>query len=336
LPPKTLALIPVWLLLVACEQTLERAVFDGQTMGTTYRITLSTERPITENVSAGLAAEFERKLIYINSLMSNYDPASEISRFNAGEAGRCQAVSAETHAVIEQSKILFVKTNGAFDPTVGPLVNLWGFGPQSRASNLPDPQSVALTLLQTGFDAIKSGCADDGLLKATHREIDLSAIAKGFAVDYLSDWLIEAGYHNHLVEIGGEIKATGRSPSGQAWKVGIERPNQQRRQLHQVVNLTNLSMATSGDYRNFFVVEGNRYSHTIDPRTGYPVTHQVASVTVIHPSATMADGWATALNVMGRNSGMALAEKEGLAVLMLEYDEGALVPYASKAFTALF
>ena len=97
MPPKTLALIPVWLLLVACEQTLERAVFDGQTMGTTYRITLSTERPITENVSAGLAAEFERKLIYINSLMSNYDPASEISRFNAGEAGRCQAVSAETH-----------------------------------------------------------------------------------------------------------------------------------------------------------------------------------------------------------------------------------------------
>ena len=219
---------------------------------------------------------------------------------------------------------------------MGPLVNLWGFGPKRRINNPPDPELVAVTSQQTGFRSIKQGCEAGGLLKEKALEIDFSAIAKGFAVDYLSDWLNEGGYHNHLVEIGGEIKATGRSPSGQAWKVGIERPNQQRRQLHQVVNLTNLSMATSGDYRNFFVVEGNRYSHTIDPRTGYPVTHQVASVTVIHPSATMADGWATALNVMGRNSGMALAEKEGLAVLMLEYDEGALVPYASKAFTALF
>lgn len=336
LVPKALILLPLWLLLAACESTLERAVFDGHTMGTTYRITLSTEEPISAVASARLASEFDNKLIYINSLMSTYDPFSEISRFNKGKAGQCHAVSVETRAVIDQSKVLYVKTNGAFDPTVGPLVNLWGFGPERQISNPPDPELVVMARQQTGFDAIELGCEVGGLLKAMPREIDLSAIAKGFAVDYLSDWLIEGGYSNHLVEIGGEIKAAGQAPSGEAWKVAIERPSQLQRQLYKVVQLTNASMATSGDYRNFFVVNGKRYSHTIDPRTGYPVTHQVASVTVIHPVAAMADGWATALNVMGRESGMALAENEGLAVLMLEYEEDALIPHASEAFRALF
>ena len=333
---KALALVSIGLVLAACEPTLERTVFDGQTMGTTYRITLTTGESVSAGVEASLAAEFDKKLIYINSLMSTYDPLSEISRFNKLEAGQCQAISAETQAVIDRSKILYAKTEGAFDPTVGPLVNLWGFGPERRISNPPDPELVVVASQKTGFRSIKLGCEAGGLLKEKALEIDFSAIAKGFAVDYLSDWLLEEGYRNHLVEIGGELKAVGQAPSGEAWRVAIERPNQLERQLYQVVQLTNASMATSGDYRNFFVADGKRYSHTIDPRTGYPVTHQVASVTVIHPEATMADGLATALNVMGRESGMDLAESEGLAVLMLEYDGDEIVPYASEAFRALF
>ena len=333
---KALILIPIGILLAACESTLERTVFDGETMGTTYRITLTTEEPVSAGVKTSLATDFDKKLIYINSLMSTYDPLSEISRFNKLGAGQCQAISAETQAVIDHSRILYAKTEGAFDPTVGPLVNLWGFGPERRINNPPDPELVALASQKTGFHSIKQGCEAGGLLKEKALEIDFSAIAKGFAVDYLSYWLLEEGYGNHLVEIGGEIKALGQAPSGKAWRVAIERPNQLERQLYQVVQLTNASMATSGDYRNFFVADGKRYSHTIDPRTGYPVTHQVASVTVIHPEATMADGWATALNVMGRESGMNLAETEGLAVLMLEYDGDDIVPYASEAFRALF
>ena len=333
---KALMLIPIGVLLAACESTLERTVFDGETMGTTYRITLTTEEPVSAGVKTSLAAEFDKKLIYINSLMSTYDPLSEISRFNTTEAGQCQAISAETQAVIDHARILYAKTEGAFDPTVGPLVNLWGFGPERRINSPPDPELIALVSQKTGFHSIRQGCEAAGLLKEKALEIDFSAIAKGFSVDYLSDWLVEEGYGNHLVEIGGEIKAVGQAPSGEAWRVAIERPNQLERQLYQVVQLTNASMATSGDYRNFFVADGKRYSHTIDPRTGYPVTHQVASVTVIHPEATMADGWATALNVMGRESGMDLAETEGLAVLMLEYDGDDIVPYASEAFRALF
>ena len=121
-------LIPIGILLAACESTLERTVFDGQTMGTTYRITLTTEEPVSAGVKASLAADFDEKLFYINSLMSTYDSQSEISRFNKLETGQCQAISAETQAVIDRSKILYSKTEGAFDPTVGPLVNLWGFG----------------------------------------------------------------------------------------------------------------------------------------------------------------------------------------------------------------
>ena len=332
---KALVFISIGLLLAACESTHERTVFDGQTMGTTYRITLTTGEPISAGVEASLAADFNQKLFYINSLMSTYDPQSEISRFNKLEAGQCQAISAETQAVIDRSKVLYAKTGGAFDPTVGPLVNLWGFGAERRIKNPPDPELVAVASRKTGFRSIKQGCETGGLLKEKALEIDFSAIAKGFAVDYLSVWLVNEGYRNHLVEIGGEVKALGQAPSGEAWRVAIERPGQLERQLYQVVQLTNSSMATSGDYRNFFVADGKRYSHTIDPRTGYPVTHQVASVTVIHPEATMADGWATALNVMGRESGMELAEKEGLAVLMLEYDGDEIVPYASEAFRAL-
>jgi thiamine biosynthesis lipoprotein len=152
------------------------------------------------------------------------------------------------------------------------------------------------------------------------RAVDFSAIAKGFAVDVLSDLLSDSGYPNHLVEVGGELMAQGTAPSGQPWRVAIERPSTSERGLYAVVPLNNLAMATSGDYRNFFTEEGIRYSHTIDPRTGYPVTHRLASVTVLHEHAALADGWATALNVLGPEAGLTLARQEQLAVLMLEYD----------------
>ena len=174
---RVLVLIPIWSLLIACESTLERAVFDGQTMGTTYRITLSTDAAVSAGTRATLAAEFDKKLIYINSLMSTYDPLSEISRFNKTEAGLCQAISAETQTVIDQSRILYVKTNGAFDPTVGPLVNLWGFGPERQINNPPDPALVAAARQQAGFHGLKLGCEGGGVLKEKPLEIDFFFIS---------------------------------------------------------------------------------------------------------------------------------------------------------------
>ena len=177
LVPKALILLPLWLLLAACESTLERAIFDGHTMGTTYRITLSTEEPISAVVSATLAAEFDNKLIYINSLMSTYDPFSEISRFNKGKAGQCHAVSEETRAVIDQSDAVR-QNEWCFRPNCRSSSQFMGFGPERQIGNPPDPELVVMARQQTGFDAIELGCEAGGLIKAMPREIDLSAIAR--------------------------------------------------------------------------------------------------------------------------------------------------------------
>jgi len=315
-----LALLLSSLLLWSCEQAQTRSVFNGRTMGTTYEITLATEDPLPKERRRELDAEIENKLIYINKLMSTYDPESELSTFNEQPPDACVTLALETFEVMSQSKTLFERSFGAFDPTVGPLVELWGFGAQAQRHEVPAPEAIEAARARVGFDALDLNCVERGVLKRLARAVDFSAIAKGFAVDVLSDLLSDSGYPNHLVEVGGELMAQGTAPSGQPWRVAIERPSTSERGLYAVVPLNNLAMATSGDYRNFFTEEGIRYSHTIDPRTGYPVTHRLASVTVLHEHAAMADGWATALNVLGPEAGLTLARQEQLAVLMLEYD----------------
>jgi len=330
-----LALLLSSLLLWSCEQAQTRSVFNGRTMGTTYEITLATENPLPMERRRELDAEIENKLIYINKLMSTYDPESELSTFNEQPPDACVTLALETFEVMSQSKTLFERSFGAFDPTVGPLVELWGFGAQAQRHEVPAPEAIEAARARVGFDALDLNCVERGVLKRLARAVDFSAIAKGFAVDVLSDLLSDSGYPNHLVEVGGELMAQGIAPSGRPWRVAIERPSTSERGLYAVVPLNNLAMATSGDYRNFFTEEGIRYSHTIDPRTGYPVTHRLASVTVLHEHAAMADGWATALNVLGPEAGLTLARQEQLAVLMLEYDGEAFRELTTPNFDAV-
>ena len=288
--------------------------FDGATMGTYYRVTARCAGV----KGAELATELESELEAVNGQMSTYLPDSELMRFNRSEPGVWVSVSGDLAAVLDAALAISRLSDGAFDVTVAPLVNLWGFGPQGRITSTPAGEAVADTLAQVGWRFLE---IDAGQRRARrHRpvEVDLSAIAKGHGVDRLGDLLESRGCVDYLVDIGGEVKGRGKSPSDRPWRVGVEVPDAGRMgSVQMVVRLDSLAVATSGDYRNFLDLDGQRYSHTLDPRTGHPVTHDLASVTVLHDSAMWADGVATALNVLGPEAGFDLAEESGTAAVFI-------------------
>ncbi|NNL67202.1 MAG: FAD:protein FMN transferase, partial [Myxococcales bacterium] len=278
--------------------------FSGPTMGTTFSVKLAlASLPIDEEraVGAAIAARLER----VNALMSTWQDDSELSRFNRQPPGEPFAVAPETLRVFELSRRVHAESDGAFDPTVAPLVRAWGFG----ADAAPSPPSEAeLEALQArvGFDAIAIDSAAGTLTrKGAGVVCDLSAVAKGFAVDEVARALGERGYTDFLVEIGGELRASGRHRDGSPWRVAIEAPATDplqataARSIHRIVLLGDRAMATSGDYRNVYELAGERVAHIIDPRSGRPAAHGLASVTVIHAEAAVADAWATALQVLG-------------------------------------
>jgi thiamine biosynthesis lipoprotein len=224
-------------------------------------------------------------------------------------------------------------SGGAFDVTVGPLVDAWGFGPEGRLSGLPDEERLAELRESVGFEGLAMD-REAGTLSKTHPAtlVDLSGIAKGYGVDQVATALLELGYTAYLVEIGGEVKVRGRKPDGSAWRVAIEAPESERRVLHRVVELVDMAVATSGDYRNFYEEDGVRYAHIIDPRTGHPVRHAGAAVSVLHRDAVVADAWATALSVLGPEEGMAVAEREGLAALFITAGTDGYETFATAGF----
>jgi thiamine biosynthesis lipoprotein len=223
--------------------------------------------------------------------------------------------------VLSLSSEIHHLSGGAFDPTVGPLVNLWGFGPSGPRNGVPADEEISQAMARAGFTRL--ALQELTITKPRDLVIDLSAIAKGYAVDVVSDYLDAMGEHRYLVEIGGEVRASGRNDRHVPWVIGIEAPDIQVRRLQRSVPILNMGMATSGDYRNFFEHEGQVYSHTLNPKTGWPVRHNLASVTVLHPSAGYADGLATAFSVMGEAATMELAEANKLLVLAIIRDEGA-------------
>ncbi|MCZ6854224.1 MAG: FAD:protein FMN transferase, partial [Gammaproteobacteria bacterium] len=207
---------------------------------------------------------------------------------------------------------------GAFDVTVGPLVNLWGFGPNVDGRSPPERAAIEDARAKVGFARLLVKQAPPELSKTHEMYVDLSAIAKGHGVDRLAEVLNAAHCTDYLIDIGGEVSARGVNSTGESWRIGIEVPDPDRLgAIQRVLTLTDEAVATSGDYRIFFEDSGRRYSHTIDPRTGYPVTHNLASVTVLHESAMWADGYATALNVLGPVHGLELATERELAALFV-------------------
>jgi FAD:protein FMN transferase len=302
-------------------------ILDGPTMGTSY--TVKIVGPIDKGK---LKLLIENELVRINSLMSTYDDQSELSRFNRSPISTSVPVSEDVLTVLRMSQKIHDESNGAFDVTIGPLVNLWGFGPGLKENRIPEFNQIEETKSRIGFDNLSMTAG--GLVKSKEIYVDLSAIAKGFAVDQIASILDREMVSDYLVEVGGELRAKGVNSRGIKWSVGIEKPDISSRSVYQVLQLEDSGMATSGDYRNFFEVDGVRYSHTIDPRTGMPVTHNVASVTVIAKSTAMADGYATAINVLGAEEGMKLAENQNLAVLVIIEGQDGFTSLSSSAMAA--
>jgi thiamine biosynthesis lipoprotein len=294
----------------------------GPTMGTEYHISWvsKTDDDVAlELERESIKQQVDQRLSDINKSMSTYDSQSELSLINHSSNLNWQNISVGLYRVLVMAKQVNEQSDGAFDITVGPLVNLWGFGPDKANNLAPELSEINLLLAEVGSDAI-SLREQGGIFQlrlAASRYLDLSAIAKGYAVDVLGNLLQERGVDNYLVEVGGEIVAKGFKPQNKHWRIAIEAPDDNGRSVQIIIPLSNMGLATSGDYRNFFELDGKRFSHTIDGRTGYPVDHNLASVSVLHESVALADAWATALTVLGAERGLELAEIYDLAAYFI-------------------
>lgn len=286
----------------------------GATMGTTYAVKVVTG-PIEPAAQQALQREIEATLAAVNGEMSTYQPDSELSKLNTSTVTEAQPVSPNLHRVLTEALRIGRLSGGAFDVTVGPLVNAWGFGPEGEQTP-PDAEATEALRARVGLDKLALG---EGTVQKARGDVyvDLSAIAKGHGVDRVAATLERLGHSEYLVEIGGELKARGRNGASQRWRVGIEKPDPAARALMEVIALDGAALATSGDYRNFYERDGKRISHTIDPRTGRPIEHRLASVSVVTEDCATADGMATALNVLGPDAGHALAVQQGLAALFI-------------------
>jgi thiamine biosynthesis lipoprotein len=309
-------------------------LIQGRTMGTTYHVTVVAEN---HQHIEGLKAKIDARLVQINNSMSTYQPDSEISRFNAmKQAGRAFAVSADFLRVMLAAKTIFELSDGAWDATVNPLVDLWGFGRAGRQRTVPQKHQIAALRPKIGFANIQIAASGALVKKNTFVTLDLSSIAKGYGVDQVAQIIHGSGFDSYLVEIGGEIFASGQRADGKLWRIGISRPRKDAalNDVYKIVDLNNQGFATSGDYRNFFEVDGIRYSHVIDPRTGYPVSNGIVSVSIIADNCTLADGLATAVMVMGTEKGLDLIHRlEGIeALIIMENPDGSLDAHYSKKF----
>jgi thiamine biosynthesis lipoprotein len=303
--------------LLPCMSLAATQRLSGSSMGTTWTVTA-----VTDADTAGLREGIEAELDRVVAQMSTWEPGSDISRFNRAPAGTAQVLPDGFFQVLDTALRLAKGTGGAFDPTVGPLVNLWGFGPDGSRDAPPGPDAITALRARTGWHRLSLDQAAHTAIQPGGMQVDLSSIAKGFAVDRVAAYLVDSGIHAFLVEVGGELRARGRKPDGTPWRIAIESPRagdgdtpaaETVPAAQIVVALDDLSVATSGDYRHYFERDGRRYSHTIDPRTGYPVAHGLASVTVLHEDCMQADALATAMTVLGPDDGYAYALRHGVA-----------------------
>jgi len=322
------------LVLGACGPTPpEQLVLGGATMGTGW--TVKVTRPPAGTDAEHLRAGIEAVLEAVNAAMSNWRADSQISRFNRHAGSDWFPIPASFAEVMREALAVSRASGGAFDVTVAPLVDLWGFGPAQRRDSVPDAEAITAARARVGWQRLELRLQPPALRKQVPElTLELGAIAKGYAVDAVAAALEARGVHDYLVEIGGELFGRGRNARGEPWRIGIERAEPGAAQVDRVVHLDGEALATSGDYRNFFEADGRRYSHEIAPATGYPVTHATAAVSVIAASCMRADAWATALLVLGREAGLAVAEREGLAVRFVERVGGAARVYENQAFRA--
>lgn len=303
-------------------------------MGTTWsaRLVVQGTGALAE-IERGIVREFDRVI----AQMSTWAAGSDISRFNRAPAGTWHDVPDEFMTVLLAALDVAQQTSGAYDPTLGELVDLWGFGPAAVGGGAPNEEKLIAAAMRTGWQRVFVDGAGRRLLQPGGVQLDLSSIAKGFAVDQVAGYLLRAGIADFLVEIGGELRGAGVKPDGTPWWVLLEVPPVDGVELppETIVALHGLSVATSGDYRRFREIDGQRLAHTIDPRTGRPLASPPVSVTVIAKQCMMADAWATALTVLGPEAGLDLAERNGLAVRFVTQETGRLVSRLSSKMAAM-
>ncbi|MCG4455617.1 FAD:protein FMN transferase [Pseudomonas sp. MMS21-TM103] len=306
--------------------------FGGPTMGSTYSVKYVTGEGVADGLI--LKAETEAILAEVDQQMSTYRDDSVISAFNRAPAGSCMAAPAGMLEVVRMGLQLAEESGGAFDPTIEPLLNLWGFGPQARVERVPTADELAEARRHSGYRNLRI----DGqrLCKDVDLQLDLNSMAAGYTVDKISVRLAELGVANYLVEVTGELKAVGKKPDGQPWRIAIEAPLDDQRVAQRVLQLDGYGISTSGDYRNYFEENGVRYSHTLDPHTGAPITHKLAAVTVADSSALRADGLSTSLMVLGPEQGLAYAEQAGIAAFFVTREGTGFVTRGTTAFEQQF
>jgi thiamine biosynthesis lipoprotein len=310
-------------------------LFEGPTMGTTFSVTVVAEN-IEPSELQRLQQLIEDRLEEISQKMSHYREDSELSRFNRSHDQERFVVSPETFEVFRSANEISLLTGGAFDVTAAPLIDLWGFGPGPTRDTLPPEEDISMARDRTGYQKLVLDGASHSLRKLDPLlRCDLSAIAPGYAVDRVAEALIDEGFRDYLVEVGGEVRTAGMNDAGNAWRIGIERPVPGERVIQRIVPLSGMAMSTSGGYRNFYEKGGVRYSHTIDPHTGRPVTHNLNSVTVVDTLCVRADGLATGLLVLGPEEGYALAVEHDLAVLFIVAQGDGFRERATPAFEVL-
>lgn len=317
---KISVLVLLFSLLAGCSDENRMISYSGATMGTTYSVKIDPAgKEADEDI---LQAKTDSLLKNVNMQMSTYIPESEISRFNSSSDTGWFDISSDFARVLVVSREISEKSEGAFDITIGPLINLWGFGIENTGDTIPSDEAVLARKVLTGYEHLQIDTVNNRIKKEIPGlQISLSAVAKGFGVDKTGELLENLGFDNYMVEIGGEVRTRGFAPGENEWKIGISTPDNNFG-VQKVLHLSDISVATSGDYHNYFEKEGHRYSHTIDPGTGKPITHNLASVTVLHASCMYADAYATAIDVLGPEKGFVFAAENGLEIFMLKKENG--------------
>jgi thiamine biosynthesis lipoprotein len=317
------------LLVSACSPNADDSLqqLQGQTMGTTFSVSIVGKHSI-------LPSEITELLADLDGSMSTYRDESELMQLNRAPLNSWVSVSAPLFEVLRLSQEVSAFSGGAFDISIAPLVNLWGFGPQLRSEDfLPETSTIETLLADTGFEYLLLDPEQQSVMKTRDISLDLSAVAKGYAADQVAELLDSSSLENYLVEIGGEIRSKGHNAQGQPWRIAIENPQPGSGPAAlRRIEVNTAGIATSGDYRNFFMLNGVRYSHTLDPDTGYPISHSLVSVTVIADSAARADALATAFLVMGEARARALAEEANIAAYFLRRTENDFSETYSSTF----
>ena len=318
------------LLLTGCGEQIEE--FGGPTMGSHYSLKYVAGEGVAD--SAVLKAEVDGLLAEVDQQMSTWRADSDLSLFNRLPAGGCRAMPAPVLGLVRAGEQLSAESDAAFDLTIQPLLDLWGFGAQSRGERVPSAEQIAAARVNVGHQHLRID--GEQLCKDAAVQLDLNSIAAGYTVDRIAARLAELGVRSYLLDVTGELKAAGRKPDGSPWRIAIEAPRDDQQVMQKVLTLDGLGVSTSGDYRNYFERDGKRYSHTLDPQSGAPITHRLASVTVLDPSAQRADGLSTLLMVLGPERGYAFAERADIAAFFVTRVEQGFATQATPAFIRRF